>query len=783
MANTLRIKRRASGAAGAPTALANAELAFNEVDNTLYYGKGAGGEGGTATVIIPIGGDGSFVTIDSEQTIGGNKTFSALVTGSISGNAGTATKLADARDIALSGDATGTASFDGSANATISTTLATVNSNVGSFGSASEIPTVTVDAKGRITAVSTSTISTSFTIAGNTGSDVVNTGETLTFTGSAPISAAVTNNTVTLSAANATTTAKGVASFAPENFSVNSGAVDLSNVGTAGTYTKVTTDDKGRVTSGTTLAAADIPNLDTAKITSGTFAAARMPAFSGDASSSAGATTLTLASVGTAGTYTKVTTDAKGRVTSGTTLAETDIPTLTAAKISDFDTQVRTSRLDQMAAPTASVSLNSQRITNLAEPSQTTDAATKGYVDAVRLGLDIKESVKVATTGNITLSGLQNIDGITLAVNDRVLVKNQSTTSANGIYLAATAAWVRAGDFINNNVTPGAFVFVEQGTVNADSGWVLTTDGAINVGTTALTFAQFSGAGQITAGAGLTKTGNQLDVGTVSATRIVVNADSIDLATVGTAGTYRSVTTDAYGRVTAGTNPTTLSGYGITDALSTSTTSTQNGYFGDIHLYDDSAPSHYLKVTNSANLTADRTLSVNVNDADRIISLSGNLTVPSAATISGTNTGDQTITLTGDVLGSGTGSFATSLAASGVVAGTYKSVTVDVKGRVTAGTNPTTLSGYGITDAQPLNANLTSISGLTLAADRMIYSTAANTFTTTTLTDFGRSLIDDANAETARTTLGLGTIAVQNANNVSITGGAIDNITFDMGTF
>ena len=109
------------------------------------------------------------------------------------------------------------------------------------------------------------------------------------------------------------------------------------------------------------------------------------------------------------------------------------------------------------------------------------------------------------------------------------------------------------------------FTFVEEGTTNADSGWVLTTDGAITVGTTALTFAQFSGAGQVVAGAGLTKTGNTLDVATASTARIVVNPDSIDLATVGTAGTYRSVTTDAYGRVTAGTNPTTFAGYGISD--------------------------------------------------------------------------------------------------------------------------------------------------------------------------------------------------------------------------
>lgn len=201
-------------------------------------------------------------------------------------------------------------------------------------------------------------------------------------------------------------------------------------------------------------------------------------------------------------------------------------------------------------------------------------------------------------------------------------------------------------------------------------------------------------------------TGNQSITLSGDATGSGTTAITVTLANSGvTAGTYRSVTVDAKGRVTAGTNPTTLSGYGITDALSNSTTSTQSGYFGDIFLFDDSTPSHYLAITNSANLTAARTLSINVNDADRTISLSGNLTVSAAATVSGTNTGDQTITLTGDVTGSGTGSFATTLANSGVTAGTYTKVTVDAKGRVTSGT---TLSAG---DIPTLNQNTTGSAG------------------------------------------------------------------------
>ena len=197
-------------------------------------------------------------------------------------------------------------------------------------------------------------------------------------------------------------------------------------------------------------------------------------------------------------------------------LVSDDIPSIAHTKISDFDAGVRTNRLDQMTAPSAAVSFNSQKITNLADPTADADAANKGYVDGVAQGLDVKDSVKATTTANGTLSTAfangQSIDGVTLQTGDRILIKNQTTASQNGIYnVNASGAPSRTTDMGTGSNAAGAFVFVEQGTVNAENGFTCTSDtGSAVVGTNNLTFAQFSGAGQIIAGDGLQKSGNTL---------------------------------------------------------------------------------------------------------------------------------------------------------------------------------------------------------------------------------------------------------------------------------
>jgi len=215
-------------------------------------------------------------------------------------------------------------------------------------------------------------------------------------------------------------------------------------------------------------------------------------------------------------------------------LVSDDIPSIAHTKISDFDTGVRTNTLDQMAAPTSAVSLNSQKITGLADPTAA-DAANKGYVDGVAQGLDVKDSVVATTTANGTLSTAfangQSIDGVTLQTGDRILIKNQTTASQNGIYnVQASGAPSRATDMATGGNAAGAFVFVEQGTVNAENGFVCTSDtGSAVVGTNNLTFAQFSGAGQIIAGDGLDKSGNTLSADLKANGGIVIESTELAL--------------------------------------------------------------------------------------------------------------------------------------------------------------------------------------------------------------------------------------------------------------
>ena len=170
-----------------------------------------------------------------------------------------------------------------------------------------------------------------------------------------------------------------------------------------------------------------------------------------------------------------------------------------------------------------------------AAPSVDTDVATKAYVDSVASGLAQKSAVKAATTANITLSGTQTVDGVSLLAGDRVLVKDQTDGKENGVYVVASGSWTRATDMDADAEFPSSAVFVQQGSTQGDFGYVCTNDG-VTVGSTGITFAQFTGAANVIAGDGLSKTGNELAVN-VDGSTLEISADALKIKDSGVTAT------------------------------------------------------------------------------------------------------------------------------------------------------------------------------------------------------------------------------------------------------
>ena len=597
MAQTIKIKRSTSAAAPS-SPLGAGELAYSFNSNKLFIGDGSNNDiiGGqlytdmldhTAGTLTAS----SAIIVDSNSKIDNLLVDNLQLNGNtVSSTSGNLILSSTTGSISLAGAATEILIIDGSSTAFTITegsnnylTLDTTNAaekvvfnkqiEVGLDGTPGyTLPTadgtsgqaLITDGSG---AVTFTTISTILTVGADTGSNdnVSLISDTLTFTGGEGIDTAVTDNTITITGEDASTTNKGVASFNTTNFTVSSGAVSAKDItltaedsSTAAAsigegFTFAAGEGINTTASGTTLTITGedatssnkgIASFDSTDFTVTNGAVAVNAITLGSSSLNPGATTTDIA---------------------GLTSLAVDNLTLNGNEITSTDTNGNIS-----LNPNGSgvIDVNNSRISNITDPTATQDAATKGYVDAVKQALDIKDSVRVATTANITIATALNvgdtIDGVTLADGDRVLVKNQTTGSENGIYTAGTTP-ARATDAnISAEVTSGMFCFVEEGTVGGDNGFVLTTNDPITLDTTALTFVQFSGAGQVIAGDALSKSGNTLNV----------NDDNITLEVSSDTLRLKGITATAKGDIVLGA--ATNGGY--TRHVKPSSTATTNTY-------------------------------------------------------------------------------------------------------------------------------------------------------------------------------------------------------------
>lgn len=584
MAQIIKIKR--SNSTATPSSLSAGELAYSETSKKLFIGRPNDG------AVIDIGGElytdmldhtAGTLTADSAIVVDSNSKVNRLLTGDIrinnttnqidtaSGNlildpAGTLD--INSGTIDLETQATEFKLIDNSATAgTFATgdhtylTFDTTNSaELVKFGRQVELsgaytlPTtdgtigqaLVTDGAGVVTFTDVAATLTVDVTDDSSTADVELLTDDLQFTGGEGIDLTVakvgTDITVTITGEDASASNKGVASFDSTNFTVTSGAVASNDV------TLSSDSGSAAATLGETFTISGGEGIDTS-------ATGTTLTIIGENATSSNKGVASFDSTDFTVTSGAVTANAITLGSSSLNLGETttDIAGLTSVAIDNItvngnEISSTNTNGDISLNPNGSgvVNVNNSRITNITDPTQAQDAATKGYVDAVKQALDIKDSVRVATTANITIADDLNvgdtIDGVTLADGDRVLVKNQTDASQNGIYVAGSSP-VRAADAnISAEVTAGLFVFVEEGTVGGDNGFVLTTNDPITLDTTDLEFVQFSGAGQIIAGEGLSKSGNTLNVNDDNIT-LEINADNLRI---------KGITTTAIGDLLIG---------------------------------------------------------------------------------------------------------------------------------------------------------------------------------------------------------------------------------------
>ena len=683
-------------------------------DNSITAGKLANNinYGSNLTITGNLTVNGTSTTLDTVNTLiedpilllAKDQTGSAALDIGFVGERGDDTNIAWIWDESADQFAAGFTSDDGSANTITLSSYADVRANDVTVAGITVSGNVTgpLNVTGAIEASTTITAGTTVTATGNVSGGNITTGGAMEATGLISSGSTITA-TGNVAGGNITTggAMEATGLISSGTTITATGNVAGGNLTTAGQVAADNADITNGITAGTTITATG--NVSGGNITTG-------GAVEATGLISSGTTITATGNVAGGNITTGGAVEATGLISSGTTITATgnvaggnlttggdidasgDIAglTITSATFQGSNPTIQSTGTDQniILDPngTGAVSVENAKITNLATPTADGDAATKAYVDSVAEGLDIKESCVAATTGALpavtydngtggvgaTLTADANgalaaIDGVTLVADERVLVQNQAAQLQNGIYVVTTVgdagtAFVltRAGDFDGSPASeiPGGFTFVEEGTTNADSGFVCTTNAPVTVGTTAIVFTQFSGAGSIVAGDGLGKTGDTLSVNVDDVTTAIVSDEvvvktSANLTTpnIGVAngdsftasGTVSATGNITGGNLTTGGDVTTVT-VTASGAIAGSTTITATGNVDGGNITTGGA------VEATGLISSGTTITATGNVAGGNLTTAGQVAADNADITNGITAG-TTVTATGNVAG------------------------------------------------------------------------------------------------------------------------------------